>query len=256
MHGISSLSIADLKNDGENYILFTDGNNLEALNLQGASADNFPFTDPQGIGFTGTPLAADFEGDGKSEVIASTKDGRIFAIDGGTGKVVNGFPISTGAQLATTPVLFNYQGKASLAAIDVQNNFYAWNIGAIDGKMFWSEENGNNYNSSFVDKADNSANFTNQFFPANRVYNYPNPVYDNTTYIRYYVSEDSKINIKIFDLAGGFVAELNDNAIGGLDNETQWNVNNIQSGVYLARVEATGSSGKTESNIIKIAIIK
>ena len=253
---INSFSMADLKNDGENYILFADGNNLEALNLQGASADNFPFTDPDRIGFTGTPVAADFEGDGKSEVIASTKDGRIFAIDGGTGKVVNGFPISTGAQLATTPVLFNYQGKASFAAIDVQNNFYAWNIGAIDGKMFWSEENGNNYNSSFVDKADNSANLTNQFFPANRVYNYPNPVYDNTTYIRYYVSEDSKINIKIFDLAGGFVAELNDNAIGGLDNETQWNVNNIQSGVYLARVEATGSSGKTESNIIKIAIIK
>ncbi len=81
-------------------------------------------------------------------------------------------------------------------------------------------------------------------------------MYDNTTYIRYYVAEDSKINIKIFDLAGGFVAELNDNAIGGLDNETKWNVNNIQSGVYLARVEATGSSGKTESNIIKIAIIK
>jgi len=253
---ISSLSISDLKNDGENYVLFTDGNNLEALNLQGSSADNFPFTDPDGIGFTGTPVAADFEGDGKSEVIAATKDGRIFAIDGGTGKVVSGFPISTGAQLATTPVLFNYNGKASLAAIDVLNNFYVWNIGAVDAKMFWSEENGNNYNSSFVDKAANTSGFTNQFFPASRVYNYPNPVYDNTTYIRYYVAEDSKINIKIFDLAGGFVTELNDNASGGLDNETEWNVNNIQSGVYLARVEATGSSGKTESNIIKIAIIK
>ena len=254
--GISSISIADLKNDGENYILFTDGNNLNALNLQGASADNFPIADPHATGFSGTPVAADFEGDSKSEIITSTKDGRIFAIDGGTGKIVNGFPISTGAQLETTPVLFNYNGKASLAAIDVQNNFYAWNIGAIDAKMFWSEANGNNYNSSFVDKASNNAGFSNQFFPSNRVYNYPNPVYDNTTYIRYYVSEDSKINIKIFDLAGDFVAELNDNAVGGFDNETKWDVNDIQSGVYLARVEATGSSGRTESNIIKIAIIK
>ena len=251
----SSFSIADLKNDGENYILFSNENNIEALNLQGASAENFPFTDSNGIGFTGTPLAADFEGDGKAEIIAYTKDGRIFAIDGGSGKVVNGFPISTGAELATAPVLFDYQGKTSLAAIDKQNNFYAWNIGATAGKYFWSEENGNNYNSSFVDAALNQ-NFANDFFPENRVYNYPNPVYDNTTYIRYYVSEDSKINIKIFDLAGGFVAELNDNALGGFDNETQWNVNDIQSGVYLARVEATGSSGKSESNIIKIAIIK
>lgn len=253
---IGSFSMADLKNDGRNYILFISDNNLEAVNLQGVNAENFPFVDPLGIGFIGTPLAADFEGDGKAEIIACTKDGRIFAVDGGTGKVVNGFPISTGAELATVPVLFNYQGKASLAAVDVENNFYAWIIGASEGKMFWSEENGNNSNSSFVKAANNTANYTNQFFPENRIYNYPNPVYDNTTYIRYYVSEDSKINIKIFDLAGGFVAELNDNAIGGFDNETQWNVSDIQSGVYLARIEATGPSGKSESNIIKVAIIK
>jgi len=44
----------------------------------------------------------------------------------------------------------------------------------------------------------------------------------------YYVDEDSKINIKIFDLAGDFVDELNDNAQGGMDNETVWNVSNIQ----------------------------
>src|SRR5690606_34212744 len=72
---INAISSADLKNNGNNYILFVDGNNVEAANLQGASADNFPFTDPLGIGFTGTPLAADFEGDGKAEVIAYTKDG-------------------------------------------------------------------------------------------------------------------------------------------------------------------------------------
>ena len=96
----------------------------------------------------------------------------------------------------------------------------------------------------------------NEFFPINKAYNYPNPVYDGFTFIRYFVTEDSKINIKIFDLAGDFVAELNDNARGGFDNETKWDVGNIQSGVYLARVEANGSSGKTESKVIKIAVVK
>jgi hypothetical protein len=252
----NDFALADLKQDGENYIVFNNGDNLEAVNLQGAAAENSPFVDPLAVGFTGTPLAADFEGDGKAEIIAYTKDGRIFAIDGGTGKVVDGFPISTGAELTTVPVLFNYQGKASLAAVDVENNFYVWVIGASEGKMFWSEENGNNTNSSFVGAANNTTNYPNQFFPENRVYNYPNPVYDDVTFIRYYVAEDSKINIKIFDLAGGFVAELNDNALGGFDNETQWNVSDVQSGVYLVRIEATGLSGKSESNIIKVAIIK
>jgi hypothetical protein len=252
---INSFSMADLKNDGRNYVLFTNGDKLEALNLQGSSADNFPFVDPLGIGFTGTPLAADFEGDAKSEVIAYTKDGRIFAIDGGTGKLINGFPISTGSELAAVPVVFNYQGQTSLAAIDMNNNIYVWRIGAVEGKLFWSEANGNNSNSSFVSSA-LSDNRINEFFPSNRAYNYPNPVYDNQTFIRYYVSEDSKINIKVFDLAGDFVAELNDDAEGGFDNETSWSVSDIQSGVYFARIEAVSTSGKTESNIIKIAIIK
>lgn len=252
---INAFSMADLKNDRNNYILFTDGNALNAVNLQGAAADNFPFNDPLGIGFTGTPLAADFEGDSKSEVIAYTKDGRIFALDGGSGKVVNGFPISAGAELISAPVLFNFKGKTSLAAVDVNNNLSVWSIGSTEGKLLWSEEDGNNYNSSVAD-APLSTSYVAEFFPSNRAYNYPNPVYDGVTQIRYYVAEDSKINIKIFDLAGDYVAELNNDARGGFDNETTWNVDDIQSGVYLARIVATGINGKTETNIIKIAVVK
>jgi Secretion system C-terminal sorting domain len=251
----TSFSLADLKQDGENYLIFTNGNKVEAKNLNGANADNFPFEDPLEIGFAGTPLTVDFSGDKNSEIIAATKDGRIFAIDGGSGKVVDGFPISMGTELSSTPSIFEDNGKLSIAVLNNQNNFSAWNIGAAEGTIFWSEENGNNFNSSFIGTANNS-NHINEFFPKDRAYNYPNPVYDNETNIHYYVSENSKINIKIFDLVGDYVTELNDNARGGLDNETVWKVNDIQSGVYLARIEAVGSSGKTESNIIKIVIIK
>lgn len=250
-----AFAIADVKNDGENYILFANGNEIIAVNLEGALAENFSFNDPEEKGFTGTPLAADFEGDAKAEVIAYTKDGRIFSIDGGTGKVVNGFPLSAGAELAAAPVLFNYQGKTALGAVDVKNNLYVWSIGSDEGTLLWAEENSANNNSSFAAGAANS-NVINEFFPVNRVYNYPNPVYGNETAIRYYISEDSKINIKIFDLAGDFVAELNADARGGFDNETIWNVSEIQSGVYIARIEAASSAGKTENSIIKIAVIK
>ncbi len=252
---IKSFALADLKQDGGNYIVFTNGNEIDAVNMQGSSADNFPFVDPQGIGFTGSPVTADFFGDGKSEIIATTTDGRIFAVDGGTGKVVPGFPISDGSQSASTEALFVENGKLSIAAINQQNNFSAWSIGADAGKTFWSEENGNSLNTSFTGTAQNE-NYVNQFFPSNRAYNYPNPVYGNETKIRYYVSEDSQIDIKIFDIAGDYVADLKSNARGGFDNETTWNVSNIQSGVYLAHIQATGASGKTESNIIKIAVVK
>jgi hypothetical protein len=61
---------------------------------------------------------------------------------------------------------------------------------------------------------------------------------------------------KIFDIAGSFIDELKDFAQGGIDHETVWNVSNIQSGIYLARIQATGVSGKSESKIIKIAVVK
>jgi M6 family metalloprotease-like protein len=252
---VLSFSLADLEQDGTNYIVVNNGTNVEVYNLTGAMADNFPFTDPEGIGFVGTPLTADFEGDSKSEIISVTKDGRIFAIDGGTGKVVPGFPISCGGSVSITPVLYNASGKTNLAVLNDQNVLSAWSISSVEGKLYWSEEYGNPQNTSFIDAAQNT-NRINEFFPSGRAYNYPNPVYEGTTNIRYYVSEDSKINIKIFDLAGDFVAELNDDAQGGMDNETVWNVGDIQSGVYLARIEANSTSRKTEQAIIKIAVVK
>ncbi len=252
---IEKFALTNLKQDGNNYIVINNGLNVEVFNFYGVLADNFPFTDPEKIGFVGTPLTADFEGDSKSEIVSVTKDGRIFAIDGGTGKVIPGFPISCGSGITATPSLYNANGVTNLAVINDQNILSAWSISSVEGKLHWSEEFGNPQNTSFLDAAENT-NRINEFFPANRAYNYPNPVYEGTTNIRYYVAEDSKINIKIFDLAGDFVAELNDEAQGGMDNETVWNVGNIQSGVYLARIEASSTSGKTEQAVIKIAIVK
>lgn len=249
------LALADLKQDGTNYIVVNNGNNVEVYNLTGSMADNFPFTDPEGIGFVGTPLTADFEGDNSSEIISITEDGRIFAIDGGTGKVVPGFPISVGGSVSVTPVLYKANGKTNLAVLNDDNVLSAWSISSVEGKIYWAEEFGNPQNTSFIDAAENT-NRINEFFPENRAYNYPNPVYDGSTNIRYYVSEDSRINIKIFDLAGDYVAELNDDATGGMDNETVWNVTDIQSGVYFARIEATSNSGRTEQAVVKIAVVK
>jgi hypothetical protein len=41
-----------------------------------------------------------------------------------------------------------------------------------------------------------------------------------------------------------------------MDNETVWNVGDIQSGVYLTRIEAVSTSGNSEFAIIKIAVVK
>lgn len=250
----STIALADLKNDGDNYLILSAEEKLYAYNLRGAIAENFPYslTDDK---FNGSIVTADIEGDAKSEVIAFTKKGNIYALNGGSGKTIDGFPISIGKNNTAYPLIFKFDGSICLGVLDSTNNFYAWKISPIQSHIDWAELYSDRFNSSFLKNAISTNRFE-EFFPKNRAYNYPNPVYEGTTAIRYYVSENSRINIKILDLAGELVAELNDFASGGFDNETIWNVNNIQSGVYFARIEATSNSGKTENVTIKIAIVK
>jgi len=53
----TSFSLADLKQDGNNYVLYTNGSNLEAYNLSGASAENFP------VKYHGSPFSFNQCGD-------------------------------------------------------------------------------------------------------------------------------------------------------------------------------------------------
>jgi M6 family metalloprotease-like protein len=251
---LPTFSLSDLKRDGNIYLLTTKENYIEPYNFKGALADNFPFQYNSEYRAT-TTISADIEGDNKPEIIFITHDGDIYAVDGGSGKLVSGFPITIGGIPSSVPSLFILNGKINLVAANSEGLLKSWSISSVEGDIIWKEQFADNENSTFIPAASNT-NRINEFFPSSRAYNYPNPVYDGTTNIRYYVDRDAHINIKIFDLAGDFVAELNDEAQGGMDNETIWNVGDIQSGVYLARIEAVCDCGNTEQAVIKIAVVK
>ena len=251
---VNPFILADLKNDGSNYIMQNNGAYLEAFNLTGAEASNFPIQNENKTNFISSPLAVDLNNDNAADIITFTEDGNILAIDGISGKVIDGFPISSG-KIATVPTVFTENGRTALGVVTENNHFMSWNISQYDGKKFWTEENGNASNTSSVEAASATEKIT-EFFPQSKAYNWPNPVYEGTTNIRYFVSEDSKAEVTIFDLAGDLVAKLTGNGIGGFDNEIVWNVKDIQSGVYFAHLEVTSNTGQTNSKIIKIAVIK
>ncbi|MGE5364611.1 MAG: T9SS type A sorting domain-containing protein [Bacteroidota bacterium] len=256
---ISNISVANLENPKQpGIIFFTDSEGLKAVNFSGAMQDNFPFRYP--AGFSGTPLVANVDFEIYPEVISYTNDGKIFAINTITGKVAEGYPISAGASVINSPVIYDYSNGRTkypvLSAVTRNGYFTSWLLGTDSYFGFWEDQYGSHTNNPRLELS-LTEDIQYGFFPANRAYNWPNPVYDGITYIRYYVDEDAKIGIRIFDLAGDKVAELNANARGGMDNEIQWNVSDVQSGIYFARIEAEGnSSGKKENTVIKIAVIK
>lgn len=249
---VQDFILSDIKNNGNNYILFTAGESLYAYSINGVLAENFPVNFENEL--TKFIASADFINNKDSEIFILDKSGNLYSIGGIRGEIVSLFPLSIGTKAVTNPSFFRNNGKLSILSA-CEGIVKAFQIGADEGLVNWSGTYVNYQNTNVVVAAQ-SINMVSNFFPENKVYNYPNPVYGGETKIRFYVSEDSDVNVKIFDLAGDFVAELSGRGSGGFENEITWNVNNIQSGIYLAKVEVKGSIKGTASKIIKIAVVK
>ena len=251
---ISDISIADLKNDGSNYIIFSNQNQINAINLNGSFADNYPVTLDSSEIFVGTPIIADVDSDDYSDIIVTSSQGNIFSLSGYDGNIITGFPLSVGGQFNGDHTIIKVDNVQKLSVANTTGDFYFWEISS-NGKVQWGSKFGNNMNTSSTEIAE-SKNYISEYFPDERTYNWPNPVYGDETFIRTYVSEDSQVKVKIFDLAGDLVDEFEFVALGGYDSEKGWNVSQVQSGAYFAHVEVKSNSGKTDSKIIKIAIVK
>jgi hypothetical protein len=171
----------------------------------------------------------------------------------------------------STPALINYGPSvacsycptsiALVVAAD-DGNLYAWRTGSLPALLSWSapwpQKMRDAQNSNFEDSYIAPVAPSKGFFPASSAYNWPNPVSaaDNyQTHIRYYLGQSATVTIKIFDMAGDLVQEINTQGTGGMDNEVLWDVSGIQSGVYFAHIEAQGGT-EHGTVIVKIAVIK
>ena len=88
-----------------------------------------------------------------------------------------------------------------------------------------------------------------------RVYNYPNPVTNGRTTIRFYTGTASRATIRIYTVDGLPVAEKEISDLAVKDyNEWVWVVGDNPSGLYYAVVEVEGSEKATA--LVKIAVVR
>jgi len=249
---------ADINGDGQRDIVVLSGTKIFVFNANGSLLDYFPIQTTSTTRFLAQPLAADVDGNGTIDIVCISQEGLVFAYDN-QGKMLSGFPLLSGKNNGATPAISLYQDSIALVVASDDGNVYAWKTGTVTRSLWkseWTQFQHDAQGSGLIDAPLTYHSLFNSFFPKERAYNYPNPVYDNSTTIRYYLKDNATVNIKIFDLAGDLVEEIkNPPGVGGFDNEVEWNVAKIQSGVYFAHIEAK-SGAQTGETIIKIAVVK
>ena len=261
---LSPPGIGDVNRDGSSDIVVFSGSRINVYNSTGASLDNFPMTLVSPSPLTSTPVIADLDADGDPDIVGATWNGLVVAYNK-NGKQPTGFPLQAGGGLQSIAVFevptlaLSATGIGLVVSSSDDGTVSGWITGTVFGPRSFAkpwpqyQHDAANTGLDTLPPAGNSLSA--DFFPSNRAYNWPNPVYDGRTYIRYYVSEDAAVSIKIYDLVGDLVDELSTHGTGGLDNEIVWTTGNVESGVYFARIEAQGA-GKNGIAIIKVAVVK
>ncbi len=267
--------LADLDGDGRKEILIVSSKGrLFGFNGQGVLVDGFPVAlglpapavlygplvdlgSPAPAVMYG-PLVGDVNGDGHSDIVNIDANGDLWSYSPGVEKSAE-MLFRAGDITAKSPSFFHRRLGASTTlgfiSVDARGQIAAFDM-SVPYSSLWPMYRYDPAGTAFASAVTPSPKpITSAFLPRSRVYNWPNPVYTSSTQIRYYTSEDAEISVKVFDLAGEKITELNARSTGGVDGEVRWDVSGVQSGVYLARVEATGN-GRSEVAIIKIAVVK
>lgn len=252
----STPTICDINGDGQQEIILTADNKIYVINKFGVILDNFPYSIPNVSSITSGVAVADLNGDNIAEVIFGTGDGRVYAYSI-NGKVLDGFPITTGGRIRSTPAVINSDGNFGIMVYSEDGYLYGYKTpwAYNDTKVLWKNFLRNSSHTNDGSGSISSVTSNLPCLPSDKVYNWPNPAYGKTTNIRYYLGGDvSAVNIKIMDLAGELVTTLAGTTNKGLDNEVPWDISTVQSGIYIAVLELSGGCSETAS--IKIAVVK
>ena len=92
--------------------------------------------------------------------------------------------------------------------------------------------------------------------PEDQYYNWPNPVLDGSTTIRYFLGrEPERVTLNIYDLSGERIATLDGTTLGETDNEVTWDCSGVTPGVYRCVIEVDFNGDRINA-FTDIAVIR
>ena len=240
------ISVIDLDVDGSIEVLaIDDAGTLYAINHNYSNATGFP------VDYEVVPpiLAKNIIGDECPEIIFKNNEGEVIILNN-IGEIQYRLSGNKNSKL----IMIGENDNRN--TIVTESNIWIFDELSPNGGNEWTSWYGDENNSKSIEiDYIKEATPSNDLIDKKRTYVYPNPARDGKTTIRVYNYLSEKINFKIFDVAGYFVEEIQSNI--DVKNgvwETEWDVSNIESGVYLIKLTATNQYSE-ESTILKVGVI-
>lgn len=252
-------ALLDWNSDGKIDAIFIDrqNNKLVGKNQNGATLNHFPVRPPDGYRFAGTPLIADINGDGNSELLITIQDDygmEIIAYNHRMRQIREDFPLFIGSvdEKDTSPVHPAFIDD-KLIAVSHEGDVTSWKFSNM-GEAIWNGPYGEfEGNKIYSAPAETSSDATfSGLLNRDETYNWPNPANDHT-HIRYETSEAADISIQVADMSGRIVFESDRDSRGGMPEDIEIDTSSWGSGVYFGRIEARNGNDR-ESRMIKIVI--
>ena len=254
------LAVGNVDGRGPLEVAFvTDGGRVVVLQHNGTVLDNWPVDVRRtGTSSPAAPILVDLTGDGACEVVLPDQHGGLQALDA-QGKPLAGFPVAAAPHAVLSAAAGDVDGDGRLEIVLAGRDgfLYAWKLDSAPARG-WSQFKGDTQHTALAPAAGQSPTAepgVTGLMPPEKVYCYPNPTAGDRATIRFYLTEDADVTIRIYDLSGARVAELKTRGTRYTDNEIVWDVSGVASGVYLAKVEAQAATGNA-SALVKIAVTK
>lgn len=253
----SDIALGDLDGDGYLEIVAGGIGRIYAWRANGISMSDFPVMLPvkDRVGpVTSAPVLVDADGDGHLDILFGSRADQVMAIHP-MGVPLTGFPGAALGPIFSSLAVgdVNRDRKFELGATTASGQVHLWRLETSVDSIIWPMAGRDLWNTSAYPLSEARPTGGEELFPTG-AYCYPNPVTGDQAAFRFYLGQAAEVEVAMFNSVGELVRKwMEPLTLAQAEQEILWDVGNLESGLYLCRLEArAGDQSKTV--FVKVAI--